>query len=672
MSESMSTIDKQLISRYERIGEEETAVAGHAEITVDIVEETADRQGNIPLAARVIVTASDGSHPDGSTQGVYSDGRFFADGTFSVTVPPGNTDVIIRNGPNYVPLVFTVNAVIGQRIHLRAILSRWFSPEERGWYSGDNHVHSQHDRTAKMKTGLSYTALQGRANGLSYITESGSHVSYDNIEQLSTDDFLLTYARELGAGCYVGHFITPGISAPLSNEDLDVASKHPFPGRAITERVHQLGGVVTYTHPLTPPHQLHWMGATEAISHAVLGQCADLFDVDSKATELLWFSFLNLGNKIACSSYTDSTLERINTLTPGDRRVYCHSSEFSYPAIIEAMRQGRTFATNGGPLYAFFTINGLQVGETIALNENDSYTAQAEIRSLYPVKKVELYRKGLAVEQFYPEPTNGVLNIAHVFQETETSWYLLRVEDERGNWCITSPIYFESSQASARPSSAALLFEISNHGRFVYLRREFFAHLIITVSPDQALSEVQLRKDGQLYKRFLPEMGSVFSSDKMPVTEMEKGSGYGPGWIWCPESEGEFHFKADYPVTESGWYSVHAITTEGASLDSDALYFDCNNPNSHELTFAKLWSQDTRFELWGYGEEMPLKDIKEPYEDRWWYPDNACWRVRATFGNHTHELQGEHPFSAAVTSYVIPPKLLELFKMKPGNKIDVL
>ena len=51
---------------------------------------------------------------------------------------------------------------------------RWFAPEERGWFGGDNHVHAQHDATAAIRTDLEFTALQARADGLSYVTEADS------------------------------------------------------------------------------------------------------------------------------------------------------------------------------------------------------------------------------------------------------------------------------------------------------------------------------------------------------------------------------------------------------------------------------------------------------------------------------------------------------------------
>ena len=137
------------------------------------------------------------------------------------------------------------------------------------------------------------------------------------------------------------------------------------PRRGSPRRSTRRGGAVIHTHPLTPPHQMHWMGAAEVLSDAVLGRRADALDLDGQASELLWFAVLNLGNRVAASSYTDCALGRRSTPSPGDRRVYCRAEELTYPAIVEAIRRGRTFATNGGPLFPFVTIDGKGPGETI-------------------------------------------------------------------------------------------------------------------------------------------------------------------------------------------------------------------------------------------------------------------------------------------------------------------
>ena len=50
---------------------------------------------------------------------------------------------------------------------------------------------------------------------------------------------------------------------------------------------------------------------------------------------------------------------------------------------------------------------------------------------------------------------------------------------------------------------------------------------------------------------------------------------------------------------------------------------------------------DTRLDRWGYGEEMPIAQIKQPFEgDHWWYFKNSYWRVRSVFGNDANEMTG--------------------------------
>src|SRR5215470_13299514 len=79
-------------------GDEPTRRAAACEVVIDATDDH-DR----PLPVRVVVTASDGSHPDGSAHGAYGDGRFFADGKCTVKVPAGATKVMLASGPNHIP-----------------------------------------------------------------------------------------------------------------------------------------------------------------------------------------------------------------------------------------------------------------------------------------------------------------------------------------------------------------------------------------------------------------------------------------------------------------------------------------------------------------------------------------------------------------------------------------
>ena len=336
-------------SRFDTVREEPINAKGRSEVSVQVDDARATGTSRMALPVRVVVTDSAGEHPDGSDRGVYSDGRFFADGEFTVRVPVGRTRIELRSGPNYVPLTVEINTKPDTRTLLRAHLHRWFAPEERGWYGGDSHVHTQHDRTAVIRTDDRSTVLQGRAQGLSYISQATKQSGATETEQLSTDTFLYRNAAEQGAGAFIGHLTTPGITRPLKGAAYSEAFRRPLSIQKIVEAAHELGGIVTYTHPMEPAHQLHWMGATEAYSDAVLGRCADAFDMESRRTEPLYFAILNLGNKLAVSGYTDSALERKNTLTPGDRRVYSHATRFDYAEIIKAIARAAPSPPTAAP-----------------------------------------------------------------------------------------------------------------------------------------------------------------------------------------------------------------------------------------------------------------------------------------------------------------------------------
>jgi len=146
-------------------------------------------------------------------------------------------------------------------------------------------------------------------------------------------------------------------------------------------------------------------------------------------------------------------------------------------------------------------------------------------------------------------------------------------------------------------------------------------------------------KDGTPLHHFTPPGGNRLASGKIPVTGLR--GDYAPGWIWFPEPIASTHFQADYPVTGSGWYSLCATTAGGKRLESDAVYFDTANPHSQELSAVNLVGADTRLQLWGYGEGMPLAELQPPNQvGEWWYPRNASWKLQTRFANEPHELSG--------------------------------
>lgn len=632
----LSSLHLQTQSRYSVQRENAFSSAGQVQMKVT-VHDTLLPGRRVPV--RVIVTASDGSHPDGSGHGVYADGRFYAPGQFQVDLPGGQTQIELTGGPHYIPLTIQENLARGAAYRIEVQLHRWMAPESMGWYCGDNHVHALHDAKATVKASLDYAALQGRAGGLNWITEAGSNVPYDRIAQLDTDSFLLRYATEQRPGAYVGHINTPGIRQSLDADPLRSALNHPLPVQTLKRHVHELGGVVIHTHPLTPPHQLHWMGATEFFSDMVLGDCADLLDIDSRATEWLWFMALNLGNRVAASGSTDSALGRLRTRSPGDRRVYTRAETFSYPAIIEGMRCGRTLATNGKAIFPLFQIDGYQIGDVVELTGSRSFAVRITVHTLAGVRTVQLYRNGIRIWAKNLTGQTGPIELENPITESETCWYVLRVEDARGNWAIASPIYFRNGDCATPSPAHAILFEISNCTRFVELRQTFYGHIIATIAPGETLQRVELLRDDKVLQSFRSEHGNRITDDRVPVTQL-RGT-YDKGWIWHPQPERAVHFQADYPISESGWYAVRLHTSRGRTVTSKGIHFDATHPRSRAMSLAQVQGRGSSLELRGYGEERALADIESPFTgDGWWYPKNSFWQMQVDFGEGPRRLGG--------------------------------
>ena len=185
--------------------------------------------------------------------------------------------------------------------------------------------------------------------------------------------------------------------------------------------------------------------------------------------------------------------------------MYCRAEELTYPAIVEAIRQGRTFATNGGPVFPFVTIDGKGPGETLEPGGDRPHAVRAEVHCLYPLKSARLYRRGELGPSRSRWPGSGA----------RSSWRRPSASGPAigpGTSCGSrtsgatgpSPARSTSSRRGppARPFASALILEISNATRYVELRRAFFAHLIVTVSPGDRLESVELLKDGRVVRRF--------------------------------------------------------------------------------------------------------------------------------------------------------------------------
>ena len=320
--------------------------------------------------------------------------------------------------------------------------------------------------------------------------------------------------------------------------------------------------------------------------------------------------------------------------------MYCRAGELTYPAIVEAIRRGRTFATNGGPLFPFVTIDGKGPGETIEPGGDRPHALRAEVRCLYPLEVGPALPAGRArPSRSTVAGKRGEVALEATLRETpgERAWYVLRVEDERGHWAITSPIYVEPARAGGPP--VRLVPDPGDQQRDPLRRaaprllRPPDRHRLAGGSP--GVGRAAEGRPGRASLRAgdggEPDGREGAGDRAWPATTGRAG----------PGPSGSSHFQADWPVEETGWYGLRAATAGGRTLASDEVFFDASHGASRALSVAHLDGPGTRWAHRGYGEEMPLAEIRTPFEgDHWWYPSRSYWRVLAQFGRERRELVG--------------------------------
>lgn len=543
------------------------------------------------LPARIVLQPRD-KILDLSEKGrVYDDGRFYADGKFCVECEPGRFEIQIFHGYDYVPVKETIEAN-GKSKTINFYLKQWVNLHNLGWYCGDNHWHMHHDEVSGLEVPPDYefATLVCRAEGLDYATEQGSK-GYDfnkNVKEClkySKRDFILHTSPEQYR-FLSGHYNTPG-------------------------------GILIVTHPFGCIPALHWMTAVEVYFDVVLGNYPDAFDAfcyNREIEQIFYFILLNLGAKIAVTASTDAYLERKYMGPPGAKRVYTYiGSNFNYKAIIEGIKAGRNFVTDG-PIFPVFSINGKMPGNTIVPEIGWKYEAKIEVYTLNKLKKIELLRNGIPVKIFEPlvKPKGYKFEAKYEFKEGESCWYSVRVTDENNNCALTNPIYFENPFREKKFSYSVVVC-MGNFTKDLGLQKNFNLHIACAIGKG-VLKKIFLLKDGIPRQEFSIAQNQVY-------------------------------FNTCYPLQSSGYYHIQIETTEGTVLTEPMLY-DASSSNSHQISYLSAGDRDNRLEIKGWCEDIPLADIGKNPNYICWFNKNKAWEVNANLNGIKYEFKEGTDLSA--------------------------
>ncbi|MEX0322696.1 MAG: CehA/McbA family metallohydrolase [Puniceicoccaceae bacterium] len=370
----------------------------------------------------------------GSAAGFY----WIVPDSFEMELPAGKYEVMVYRGfeTNPVREVIEINSNKWTRKTIQ--LKRWVDMASKGWYSGDDHVHSRMRSSEDADKLMAYTRAMD--------------VRVSNI--LEMGDPQRTYYNQRGFGEDFrvekdGYFLIPGQEDPRSilghNIGLNIKALARDLDRYlfldwIAENVHEQGGLFGQTHV--------GQNACEAHRGMALMVPREMYDFYSimqggLGTEL-YYDFLDLGYKLTASAGSD--MPYAGSL--GDVRLYAFidpEKPFTSDAWFDAIKDGHTFVTNGPMLE--FSINNAMPGDELDINGNPQLTIEAKAWGLkgesQPVR-LEIVRLSEVIHAVgVGDADEARLATSFTIPADNSCWIAARVYAQNGSVAHTTPIYIK-------------------------------------------------------------------------------------------------------------------------------------------------------------------------------------------------------------------------------------
>lgn len=390
--------------------------------------------------ARVSIKRKDGKFffPPGSLYRVTNVlGHIYTDGC-DFALPQGDYEILATRGLEFEParLEISVNADSEVEIDLK----RWINLAERGWFSGENHVHANYGYGEWYNSPVTILRqCQGEDLNVcnAVIGNSDGEAIFDREfflgrqDPISTDRHIVYWNQEFRATMW-GHLTLSRLTSltePIMTGFAGTTNPYDVPTNAdVAAMTRERGGVVSYTHPASNELDLYDQAyaAKGSPVDVALGRI-DALDVAGHTypgSIQLWYHFLNCGFDVVASAGTDCFLNRVRSYPPGWARCYVQlENGLDYAAWVDGQVKGRSFITNG-PM-VFLKVDGQLPGSRISLDAPGKVKIEAEALSQFPVERVELIFNGEVIQQL-PVEDGREVRFEGEIEIPQSGWLALR------------------------------------------------------------------------------------------------------------------------------------------------------------------------------------------------------------------------------------------------------
>jgi len=364
--------------------------------------------------ARVHLRDANGKfyYPDSSVP-YKLDGHFTVDGEFTISnLPAGNVSILIEKGKEYRSISDELVIRRGEDHHVECELHRWINMAERGWYSGDLHIH-------RPLSDMAHLILAEDLNVAPDITVwnqrnewADKEIPQDKVVEVDKTHAygVLTQEDERGGGAVM----VMNLDSPI---DLGTTSRW-YPANFTYCRIaHERGLIVDQEKPFwweAPVNVAlggvdtigivnNHMQRESVMDNEAWGRPRDMDRYPGPQGFVenvldLYYRYLNLGLKLPISAGSASGVLK-NPV--GYNRLYVHlGRRFSYDRWFRGMKAGMAFATNGPML--FFSIDRCELGTTLKVLDGQKFHGRASLQfiSQTALDRVEILYNGEIIQEF--------------------------------------------------------------------------------------------------------------------------------------------------------------------------------------------------------------------------------------------------------------------------------
>ena len=401
------------------------------------------------------------------------------------SLPAGKYKLTVKRGKSYFPHVLEFD-VADANVQLNVDLKRWNDPAQRGWYSGDTHLHRE---IADLENVIIAEDLNVALPLTNWVTISDKPPAAGNKNLATIPDELVVVDQHhviwprsteyeiftvgdqqhtLGALFILGHKSglelgvppwRPVVESILDSDphavfDMDKLA-WPFAMLLPTicpDAVYEISNNHTWRtefafrdwYTPAPNYMQSPFGATKG-GHR---QWLDF-------TMGMYYTLLNCGLRMPPSA---GTANGVHPVPAGFGRVYVHLPDgFSFDAWMKGLKQGRSFVTTGPMLYA--SANSKDPGHVFKFADANSIQLQMEVLSEQPISYGEILVNGrpeILLRGQREKLANGAyrLNIKSNVEIKRSGWVAVRFweprPDGQSRFVHSAPWYVEVGQEPVR------------------------------------------------------------------------------------------------------------------------------------------------------------------------------------------------------------------------------